>query len=318
MTIDAYTHALTEEFFETLVETYEFAGLSGRPAFLWDVERRLADMAEYGIDRQVVSIAPLPFWRGLDDEEALDLARLANDEIRRLADEYTELIPVGTVPKATDKLIREFERCVEDLDMAGIQIFSNIDGQPLDRPRFEPIFAAAERTGAPLWLHPQLYEWYDWASEGMDHRLFGWPFDTTLALSRLVFSGLTREYDFDLVTHHGGGMVPFYRARIDGFYETRVEYPENYADTDLPDFDGPPSEKFAQFYADTALGGGVAPHECAYDLFGDHLVWGTDYPFGGGRGRADIERGFEAVEGMDVDDDVRAGIYEDNLLDLIG
>ncbi len=319
MTIDAFTHALTERFYETLVEEYEFTGLSGRPTFLWDMEQRLEDMDKFGIDKHVVSMAPLPFWKGLDDESAREITRLANDEIRRLADAHPDtIIPVGTIPKVTDELIAEFERCTEELDLTGIQIFSNIDGKPLDRPEFEPLFATAERTSTPLWLHPQLHEWYDWASEYMDHRLFGWPFDTTLALSRLVFGGITRKYDFDLVSHHGGGMIPFYSSRIDGFYETRMQYPENYADTDLPELEQPVSDHFGEFYADTALGSAVAPHECAHDLFGENLVFGTDYPFGPRRGRAGIENGLAAIEEMDVDETTRQGIRSENVRDLLG
>ncbi len=314
MIIDAFTHALTESFYETLEAEAGFAGLSGRPAFLWDMDRRIEHMATYDIDRHVVSMAPLPFWRHLEGKSARRLTRLANDELRRLADEYPDrIIPVGTIPRATDAMLAEFDRCVDDLGFAGIQIFSNIDGRPLDRPAFEGLFARAEAHDVPLWLHPQLYEWYDWADEYMDHRLFGWPFDTTLALSRLVFGGVTQRYDFDLIAHHGGGMVPFFRHRIDGFYETRQAYPENYADTELPAFDRPPSEHFGAFYADTAIGGGVAQHTCAHDLFGDHLVFGTDYPFGADRGGADIERGLAAVESMAISATERDGILGANL-----
>lgn len=318
MIIDAFTHALTEHFYEVLEEEAGFAGLSGRPSFLWNMDRRLEHMDEYGVDKHVVSIAPLPFWRGLEGEEAVRFTQLANNEIRRLADEYPDhIIPVGTIPRVSEPLMEEFDRCIEDLDMAGIQIFSNIDGKPLDYPEFSPLFERAEQLDAPLWLHPQLHEWYDWVNEYMEHRLFGWPFDTTLALSRLVFAGVTQEYDFDLVSHHGGGMVPFFSSRIDGFYETRLEYPENYADTDLPDLDQPASQYFAEFHADSALSGGVSAHECAHDLFGDSFVFGTDYPFGAGRGSADIERGIEAVEGMDVSEAEREGIYAENLLHLL-
>lgn len=318
MIIDAYTHALTEQFYDTLLEEYAFRGLTGDPSFLWDMEQRLADMAEYGIDKQVLTLALPPLWRGMDRDDALELTKLANDEIRRLADGHPgKFIPVGTIPFVDDEFMAEFDRCVDDLNMAGIQIFSNVDGKPLDRPEFDPLFAKAEETGAPLWMHPQLYEWYDWASEYMDHRLFGWPFDTTLALSRLVFGGVTKKYDFDLVSHHGGGMIPYFGGRIDGFYETRRQYPDNYADTDLPDFDRPVSDYFAEFHADTALGGSVAAHECAHDLFDDTLVFGTDYPFGPSRGRAGIEGGLVAVDEMDADEQSREGILSANLLDLV-
>ncbi|WP_207890191.1 amidohydrolase family protein [Natrarchaeobius chitinivorans] len=318
MKIDAFTHVLTERFYETLLDEHGFQGLSGSPSFLWDLEQRLEDMDEYGIDKQVLTIALPPIWQGMDDETALELTKLANDEIRHITDEHPDrFVPVGTIPKVNDEFIDEFDRCVNDLEMAGIQIFSNIDGEPLDRPQFDPLFAKADAEDAPLWLHPQIHEWYDWASEYMDHRLFGWPFDTTLALSRLVFGGVTQKHDFDVVAHHGGGMIPYYSGRIDGFYETRQQYPENYADTDLPDLEQPVSDHFAEFYTDACLGSSVAAHECAYDFFGDTLIYGTDYPFGPGRGRTGIETGIDAVESMDIDDEAREGIYAENLLELI-
>jgi aminocarboxymuconate-semialdehyde decarboxylase len=284
--IDAYTHALTERFYETLVDEFGFQGLTGDPSFLWDMERRLDHMDEFGVDKQVLTLALPPLWRGMDDETALELTRLANDELRQVVDDHPDrFVAVGTVPKASEGFVAEFDRCIEELGMAGVQIFSNVDGQPLDRPRFHPLFECAERHDVPLWMHPQLHEWYDWASEYMDHRLFGWPFDTTLALSRLVFGGVVERYDFDLLAHHGGGMVPFYAGRIDSFYQSRLDYPENYADTDLPTFEQPVSDQFRGFYADTAVSGSLAAHECLCGFFGDHAVFGTDYPFGPGRPR---------------------------------
>jgi len=317
--IDAYTHVLTEEFYETLLEEYDFQGLSGDPSFLWNVERRLDHMDEFGVDKQVLTLALPPLWRGMDDETALELTRLANDELRSVADEHPDrFIPVGTVPRASDAFLAEFDRCVDDLDMAGVQIFSNIEGEPLDRPRFHGLFERAERHDAPLWMHPQLYEWTPYASEYMEHRLFGWPFDTTLALSRLVFGGVVQEYDFDLLAHHGGGMVPFYGGRIASFYQPRLDYPENYADTDLPDLDQPVSDYFREFHVDTAVSGSVPAHDCAHSFFGDeNVVFGTDYPFGPGRGRAWIESGLDAVDRMRADDDARAGILGGNLQRLV-
>ena len=317
--VDAYTHVLTERFYETLVDEYDFQGLSGSPAFLWDLDRRFEHMDEFGIDKQVLTLALPPLWRGMEADTALELTRLANDEVRRIADEHPDrFVPVGTVPKAGDEFVAEFDRCVEDLDMAGVQIFSNVDGEPIDRPRFRPLFERAERHDAPLWLHPQLHEWHEWASEYMEHRLFGWPFDTTLALSRLVFSGVVEQYDFDLVSHHGGGMIPFYEGRIDSFYRTRQEFPENYADTDLPDLDQPVTDYFRDFYADTAVSGSLAAHECSQRFFGDdRLVFGTDYPFGPGRGREWIETGLASVDELSLDDSARDAVLGGNLEDLV-
>ena len=317
--IDAFTHVLTEEFYETLVADHEFKGLSGDPSFFWDFENRIDDMDEFGIDKQVLTIALPPIWQGMDDDDALELTKLANDEIRRVAEEFPDrFIPVGTVPKVSGEFMDEFDRCIDDLGMAGIQIFSNVDGQPIDRPAFHPLYERADRNDVPLWIHPQLHEWYDWASEYMEHRLFGWPFDTTLALSRLVFSGVMDEYDLDVLAHHMGGMVPFYGGRIDSFYESRMEFPENYQDTDLPDLDRPVSDYFRDFYADTAVSGSLPAHELGYSFFGDdRLVFGTDYPFGPRRGRKWVEAGLRNVDDMRVSDETRRRILADNLLELV-
>jgi len=319
--IDAYTHVLTEQFFTDLKETYGVGELSGSPDWLWDVERREQDMADFDVDMQVITLALPTLWRGLDPETALPIVRDANDAIRRLADDHPDLfVPVGTIPFATEPFREEFARCVDDLDMAGAQIFSNVDGRPIDGPEFESLYAIAEREDAPLWIHPQHHPWYDWVDDYMDHRLFGWPFDTTLALSRLVFSGIMdRHPDLKIISHHGGGMVPFYGERIRMFYEQRQEYPDNYPDAqEWPDYSKPPVDYFSGFYADTATSGSAIAIDCADSFFDDgHVVFGTDYPFSPERGRRALRRTVEAIDGLEMDDDRREAVYGGNLEAII-
>lgn len=321
--IDGYTHILTETFYETLTDQFGFQGLSGRPEFLWDIDQRTTDMADYGIDKQVITLALPTLFRGMDSELALEITRFANDEIRRLADEHPDrFVPVGTIPRPDTPFIEEFERCVDDLGVAGVQIFSNVAGRPLDDDTFWPLYERAEEMDTPLWIHPQLWEWYDWSSEYMEHRLFGWPFDTTLALSRLVFGGVLDVFpDLEFVSHHGGGMVPYYGERIAMFYEQRQTYPENYPSFHdrVADLSQPAEEYFRQFYADTAVSGSVPALECAVSFFeAGNVVFGTDYPFSPERGRRTIEASIDAVEEMDVDSVTRDEIYAGTLRDLIG
>jgi len=318
--IDGYTHVLTEDFFEALTDEFGFQGLSGRPEFLWQHDQRLQDMADYGVDRQVVTLALPTMFQGMDHDLALDITRFANDEIRRLADAHEEFIPVGTIPKVSEAFVAEFERCVDDLDMAGVQIFSNVDGKPLDAPEFRPLFERAEATDTPLWMHPQLWEWYEWADEYMGHRLFGWPFDTSLALSRLVFGGVMEAYpDLKLISHHGGGMVPFYAERIAMFHRQRKAYPQNYQSfhENAADLSRPAEEYFAKFYADTAVSGSTPAIECASSFFGSNLVFGTDYPFSPENGRECVRMGIEAVERMDADEETKADVFAGNLRALL-
>ena len=320
--VDGYTHVLTEHFFEELTDTFGFQGLSGRPEFLWDVEKRKEDMADYGVDKQIITLALPTMFRGMDHDLALEITRLANDEVRRLADEHPDsFIPVGTIPTVSEAFLAEFDRCIGELDMAGVQIFSNIDGRPLDDEQFWPLYERAAATDTPLWMHPQLWEWYEWASEYMEHRLFGWPFDTTLALSRLVFGGVLEAYpDLQLVSHHGGGMVPYYGSRIQMFYQQRQAYPENYPGfhEHAADLSKPAEEYFQGFYADTAVSGSTPALECAESFFDSgNVIFGTDYPFSPERGRRTVEVTIDAVDEMGVDDDTRADIFARNLHELI-
>jgi len=317
--IDAFTHVLTEHFYDVLVDEYEFKGLSGSPSWLWELEPRWEDMDDYGIDKQVINLALPPIWQGMDPEEALPLVQLANDEVARLADEHPDrFIPVGTLPFATDEYLAEFDRCVEDLDMAGVQIFTNVDGRPIDEA-YDGLFGRAADAEAPLWLHPQLGTWADWLSEYMDHRLYGWPFDTTVALSRLVFSGVAVEHpDLDVIAHHGGAMVPFFGGRVTQFYETRLAYPDNYPGLEFPDFEKPPVEYLQAFHADTALGGSSTALNCATDFFGnDRVVFGTDYPFGPERGRRPLMQAVEMIDNASMSADERRGVYGGNLESLL-
>ncbi len=320
--VDGYTHVLTERFFEALTDKFGFQGLSGRPEFLWDVEGRKEDMADYGVDKQVITLALPTLFRGMDHDLALEITRLANDEVRRLTDENPEsFIPVGTIPMVSEPFLAEFDRCVDNLGMVGVQIFSNVDGRPLDDDRSWPLYERAAETDTPLWIHPQLWEWYEWASEYMEHRLFGWPFDTTLALSRLVFGGVMEAYpDLEIVSHHGGGMVPYYGSRIRMFYQQRQAYPENYPGfhEHAAELSAPAEEYFKRFNTDTAVSGSTPALECAESFFqSGNVIFGTDYPFSPERGRRTVDVTVDAVEGMDVGDDARAGIFAGNLYDLI-
>ena len=258
----------------------------------------------------------------MDHDLVLEITWLADDEGRRLAGEHPDsFIPVGTTPTVSDAFLEEFDRCIGELGMVGVQIFSHVDGRPLDDEQFWPLYERAAATDTPPWMHPQLWEWYDWASECMKHRLFGWPFDTTLALSRLVFGGVLEAYlNLQLVSHHGGGMVPYYGSRIHLFYQQRQAYPENYPGfhEHAADLSKPAEEYFQQFYADTAVSGSTPALECAESFFDPgNVIFGTDCPFSPERGRRTVEVTIDVVKQMHTDHDTRADIFACNLHRLI-
>ena len=95
--------------------------------------------------------------------------------------------------------------------------FTNIAGEPLDLPKFQPVFDAMAEYDLPIWMHPaRAASMADYASEERSRFemwwCFGWPYETSVAMARLVFSGLfDRHPNIKIVTHHMGGMIPFLR-----------------------------------------------------------------------------------------------------------
>ena len=319
--IDSFSHVLPREFLEGMSDLYSTAELEEMSSadYLMDIDKRIADMEDYGIDRQVLTLARPSIWPGIDRDVAPEAVRLANDTVNDIAEEHPDkFIPAGTLPLLDEEFIGELERCVEDLGMPGVQIFSNIEGKPLDAEEFRPFWEAVDRLDATIWIHPQLHDWHDWTDEYMDHKMLGWPFDTSLAMARLVWSGIMDDHDPDIITHHMGGMVSFYGERIKNFYDKRITYRDLYPRTDLPEFEDGPKEQFRKFYGDLAVSGSASAFQCGYDFFGaDQLVFGADYPFGTNGGRQCYDNMLPVIEEAEIPEEDRQAILADNLKELL-
>jgi len=212
---------------------------------------------------------------------AAEFARLANDEMAELVTRHPDrfagfaaALPLNDV----DASLAEMDRTAKELGALGFQLFSNVNGVPLDDDRFEPLLAAAERLDRAFWLHPtRNATWADYPTEERsDYGLWwslGWPYETAAALSRLVYSGRMEAHPrLKVIAHHGGGMVPHFPSRLAMGPGARQ------VGTSLP---RPPMEYFRRFYADTALFGAAHAVRCVLDFFGpDHVLFGTDMPLG--------------------------------------
>jgi aminocarboxymuconate-semialdehyde decarboxylase len=314
--IDAFAHVLPREFADALQAahpTNELDALDDAERF-WNMDLRLEDMDEFGIDKQVLTLARPPIWRGISTAEALELTQSANDEVARIGDQYDEFIPVGTLPFMNDAFLAEYERCVKDLGMAGVQIFSNVGGQPIDSPDFRALYERAADNGTPVWLHPQLHEWHEWDSEYMLHKILGWPFDTSLAMARLVLSGIMADNpDLTVIPHHMGAMIPHFASRINLFHRMLIQHRDVYPYR-TPEFEGDVVEQFQGFYGDTCRGGDPKVLEDGAEFFGeDQLLFATDYPFGPDHGRGFMREEVAGVKAMDVSENTRSAIFGANL-----
>jgi aminocarboxymuconate-semialdehyde decarboxylase len=158
--------------------------------------------------------------------------------------------------------------------------------RPLDDPRFAPVFAVAAEHDLPVWLHPaRTSAMTDYAGEAKSRYemwwCFGWPYETSVAMARLVFSGVfDRHPALKIITHHCGGMIPYYDGRIGAGMAVLGSRTadEDYSKV-LPSLKRPHLDYFRDFYGDTAMFGGRAGLKAGLDFFGvDHIVFATDAP----------------------------------------
>jgi uncharacterized protein len=258
---------------------------------LHNVDARFRAMDGFGDYRQIISLANPPFETLTSPEEGRDLVRVSNDCLAELVQKHPDRFAafVAGVPMHNMELnLEEIERAITTLGAGGIQIFTNVNEGPIDNPGLEPLYAAMERYDLPIWLHPsRTASMTDYKTEAQSRFemwwCFGWPYETAVAISRLILSGLfDRHPRLKIITHHMGGMIPYFDKRIEGgmaVLGTRTPN-EDYSKV-LPSLKRPFMDYYHMIYADTALFGASRGLACGMDFFGaDHVAFGTDAPMG--------------------------------------
>src|SRR6478752_6809668 len=201
MIVDIYTHIFPDRFFQELERGSPKLGnmgkrLRGVPK-LFDLDLRFRDMDEIGDYRQIISLPNPPIEDVAEGAVANNLAKVANDSMAELCAKHPDRFPgfaAAVSMHDVDFSIGEAERAIK-MGARGVQTFTNIAGHPLDEPRFRPFFAAMAKHDLPVWLHPaRTSAMADYASEPRSRFemwwCFGWPYETTIAMCRLVFGGI--------------------------------------------------------------------------------------------------------------------------------
>jgi predicted TIM-barrel fold metal-dependent hydrolase len=287
MVIDAYAHVFPTVLIDALARvkpSKELAALRAQSRHNFEHEARLAYMDEHGFDVQVLILARPPVWLGMERDDIHRLTRIANESIAEFAGRRPDRFAgVGVLPVVDDVMMAELERIHGELGLKGVLIFSNIEGKPLDDESMWPLYERAAELDFPIWIHPQHANYYPWIRKDVLDRALAWPFDTSLAMARLVYGGVFERFpNIKFVTHHMGGMIPYFAGRIAAFAETSAE---EYAKLGLgesgPKLTGPPLDHFKRFYNDCISNGSPIAVKVALDFFGpDHILFGTDFPFG--------------------------------------
>ena len=321
--IDIFCHILPLKYKEALFKRakpcYYLEADMSRPA-LYDLDIRFRVMDTFEGLRQVLTLGAPPAEYAFNPEDSIELSKLANDEMAELLVKYPDrfvaaaaCLPMDNI----DEALKETDRAVRDLNFKGVQLYTSVNGKPLDAPEFMDLYEKMSEYDLPIWIHPARDINIPDYPEEKESRynlnvIFGWPYETTIAMARLVFSGVLEKYpNIKFIAHHCGAMIPFFSNRI--LAAGQVGKSKN-TDENNKKLTKPPLDYFKMFYPDTVLSGNTPALMCGYAFFGsDNLLFGTDY-----MGHNQPLPQVEWLAGLDVTQEVRAAIASGNARRVLG
>ena len=273
-----------------------------------DIGYRQGVLDQHGVDVQVISLTT-PGTHVDPPAVAATLAQITNDAFARVRDERRgRFVPLATLPLCDAKAsVIELERAMDRLKLPGAMLFSNVNGTGLDDQQFWPIYEVANDRDAVLMIHPTYPVGVEAMREYWLMPLNGFLFDTTLAASKLVFSGVVKRYPrIRWVLGHLGGTIPYLAERLDrgwrAFAECRVH------------IDEPPTTYLKKHFWYDTVNFAQGPLKLAIEFAGaDRILAGSDYPHKIGS----IPLMLEAINALPISAEEKAGILGANAQSLV-
>jgi aminocarboxymuconate-semialdehyde decarboxylase len=274
----------------------------------WDPVVRMKECEHTHVNVQVISTVPVMFNYWAKPEHTLDLSMILNDHIADVVNAFPHrFIGLGTLPmQQPDLAVKELERSVKELGLAGIQIGTNINDWNLDEPALFSVFEAAQDLGAAIFVHP-------WDMMGQDKMrkywlpwLVGMPAETSRAICSMIFGGiLERLPDLKVCFAHGGGSFPSTIGRIEHGFQVRP-------DLCAIDNNVNPREYIGKFFIDSLVHDPVMM-KFVVDMFGaNKIILGSDYPFPLGEDHPGL-----MIESMDFDRETKEWLLYKSALDWL-
>ncbi len=281
-----------------------------------NIERRLLHMDQLGIDIHVLTV-PAPGADRFEGDDAIQIARVANDAIAAIARKHAKrFIGFFTLPSCdVQASLRELERSVNELGLRGFGCFANLNGQALDREALFPIYERLAKYQLPVYIHPTA----PLATEAvgidiMPTLIFGWAFDSTVAMTRLVYGRVLERFpEINWVVADVGGVLAFFAQRAINIYSGRTdEIRHKYGLKENP------LDSFRRFYVDTA-DHPTSTLRCVKDFFGPaRMVLGTNYPYGPEEGCLLVKNSLKAIDGLELSFSDKAKILGGNAARILG
>jgi predicted TIM-barrel fold metal-dependent hydrolase len=322
MKIDAFAHVLPPRYRERVFELLRargdetashYEGMLQSDPTLIDLDERFRFMDEIGADYRQVLVMAHTSVEHEEPDTAAELARVGNEELADLVAAHPDRF-AGWVAQVAlqdgERGLAAVEGAIEEQGALGAQVFTSHQGRCLDHQDYEPFFALMAELDRTIWIHPnRTVQWSDFPLTEPESRYglyarAGWPTDTTVTMTRLVYAGyLERWPELKIYVHHSGGTVPMLAGRLKTLQRT--------PDTEeiAARLERPPLEYLKRFYADTANFGNPIALRAALDFFGvDHVLFGTDFGFSQDFAPETIED----VETVVRDEETKRTIYEGN------
>jgi predicted TIM-barrel fold metal-dependent hydrolase len=327
MKIDVFCHIFPKIFYDRMLS------VSGKGAYMQkrireipvmvDLEQRFRMMDRFDAYSQVISLAAPPIEALGEPAQCIELGRIGNDGMAELVAKHPDRFPgfIASLPmNDPDAAVKEAERAILELGATGIQIYTNVNGKPLDDPAYLPLFQKMAEIDLPIWIHPtRPASFADYVGEKKSRYelwwVFGWPYETSIAMSRILFAGYFDHFpNLKIITHHMGAMIPYFAGRIGPGLDqlgARTE-DENLALVGRK-LKKRPIDYYRMFYADTALFGAKEAMQCGLSFFGaDQTLFASDSPFDPEKGPGFIRETIRCLEEMDISSEDRKKIYEGN------
>jgi predicted TIM-barrel fold metal-dependent hydrolase len=334
MRIDAFNHFFPKAYFEKLLASGlpDIGKRATELPALHDIDHRRKIIGGFKDYKQVISLAA-PSLEQLskgDPDLAVEYAKIGNDGMAELCQKYPDEFAgfVAQTPlTAKDAGVAETTRAINELGACGTQIFTNVNGKPLDRPEFRPFFAAMEKLDKPIWVHPsRAANFPDYLDEKKSLYeiwwTFGWAYETAAMMSRLVFSKMLDDMPkLKVIVHHFGSIVPTLEGRVGPGWD---QFGARTSDEDygalLKSLKKRPLDYFKHdFYPDTATFTSEGAMKIGFGFFDfDKVIFASDCPFDPEKGTMYIRETLRILDEYGMPKEDLDKVYYKNLERITG
>ena len=327
--VDAFNHIWPPAYYQALTDVTgtmtDITRRSEAQPMMTQLDERFSIMDLYDEYQQILSLGSPPLELVATPEQQIELAKIGTESMAELCVTHQDRFPgfISTPPMGAgiDAIIEATESAIKDYNACGIQIYSHIGGRPIDEAEFAPLFDFMAEKDLPVWIHPaRSAKMADYPSEEKSKYeiwwTFGWPYETSAAMARLVYSKTyERLPNLKVITHHGGGMLPIFEGRVGpGWDVLGVRTSDEDYGALLKELKKRPIDYFRNFIADTATFGAGGSIKLALDFFGgENIVFASDAPFDPEGGRMFIRETIRSLEEMDMSVEQRKAIYSGNI-----